>query len=87
METNRFITVGQKLYRYTDNDFDKFFQDILIENPEYTLQNNHKDIVAYFANNIETFFDDIPVNEDTDYSDVVGGFNEYIDWLLSCINK
>ena len=80
---NRYITIGKTCYGYNDNDFDGFFNQILIDNPEYTLENNYADIKAYFADNVEQFFDDIPSDEDTDYTDVIEGFNGYIDWLLT----
>ena len=83
MKRYSFITIGKTCYGYDDNDFDRFFQDILITNPEYTLKENSEDIKASFSDNIEQFFDDIPVDEDTDYSEVINGFNEYIDWLLT----
>ena len=79
----RYITIGKTCYGYNDKDFDRFFNQILIDNPEYTLENNYADIKSYFANNLEQFFDDIPSDEDTDYTDVIEGFNEYIDWLLT----
>ena len=79
----RYIKIGKTCYPYNDKDFDKFYNQILIENPEYELKENYTDIKCMFADNIEDFFDDVPVNEDTDYSDVIEGFNEYIDWLLS----
>ena len=78
----KYIEIGKELYRYSDKDWDRFYNQILIDNPEYTLENNYEDIKSYFANNVETFFDDIPVNEDTDYTNVINGFNEYIDWLM-----
>lgn len=82
---NRYITIGKTCYGYNDNDFDRFFNQILIEHedPDYSLENNADDIKAYFADNVEQFFDDIPSDEDTDYTDVIEGFNEYIDWLLT----
>ena len=79
---NRYITIGKTCYGYNDKDFDRFFNQILIDNPEYTLENNYEDIKSYFANNVEQFFDDIPSDEDTDYTNVINGFNEYIDWLM-----
>ena len=78
----KYIEIGKELYGYSDNDWDRFYNQILIDNPEYTLKNNYNDIKSYFANNVESFFDDIPVNEDTDYTNVINGFNEYIDWLM-----
>lgn len=82
---NRYITIGKTCYGYNDNDFDRFFNQILIEHEDsdYSLENNADDIKAYFADNVEQFFDDIPSDEDTDYTDVIEGFNEYIDWLLT----
>lgn len=77
------IEIGSKYYLFNDKDFDRFFNQILIDNPDYTLEANHEDIKSFFANNTEEFFDEIPVNEDTDYSEVIDGFNEYIDWLLA----
>ena len=77
------IEIGSKYYLFNDKDFDRFFNQILIDYSEYTLKDNADDIKTYFADNVEEFFDDIPSNEDTDYSDVIDGFNEYIDWLLS----
>ena len=79
----KYIEIGKELYGYSDKDWDRFYNQILIDNPEYTLKNNYNDIKSYFANNVESFFDDIPVNEDTDYTNVINGFNEYIDWLLT----
>lgn len=78
----KYIEIGKELYGYSDKDWDRFYNQILIDNPEYTLKNNYNDIKSYFANNVESFFDDIPVNEDTDYTNVINGFNEYIDWLM-----
>ena len=82
---NRYITIGKTCYGYNDKDFDRFFNQILIEreDPDYSLKNNADDIKVYFADNVEQFFDDIPSDEDTDYTDVIEGFNEYIDWLLT----
>ena len=82
---NRYITIGKTCYGYNDKDFDRFFNQILIEreDPDYSLKNNADDIKTYFADNVEQFFDDIPSDEDTDYTDVIEGFNEYIDWLLT----
>jgi hypothetical protein len=82
---NRYITIGKTCYGYNDNDFDGFFNQILMEHedPDYSLENNADDIKSYFADNVEQFFDDIPSDEDTDYTDVIEGFNEYIDWLLT----
>ena len=77
------IEIGNKYYLFNDKDFDRFFNQILLNDSEYTLKDNVDDIKTYFADNVEEFFDDIPSNEDTDYSDVIDGFNEYIDWLLS----
>lgn len=79
----RYIIIGNTCYGYDDKDFDRFFNQILIDNPEYTLENNYEDIKTYFVDNIEQFFDDIPVDEDTDYDGIINGFNEYIDWLLT----
>ena len=79
----KYIEIGKELYGYSDKDWDRFYNQILIDNPEYTLKNNYNDIKSYFANNVESFFDDIPSDEDTDYTDVIEGFNEYIDWLLT----
>lgn len=79
----KYIEIGKKLYGYSDKDWDRFYNQILIDNPEYTLKNNYEDIKSYFADNVESFFDDIPSDEDTDYTDVIKGFNEYIDWLLT----
>ena len=79
----KYIEIGKELYGYSDKDLDRFYNQILIDNPEYTLKNNYNDIKSYFANNVEQFFDDIPSDEDTDYSEVIDGFNEYIDWLLT----
>ena len=79
----RYITIGKTCYPYDDKDFDRFFNQILIDHSEYTLKDNYDDIKTYFADNVEEFFDDIPSNEDTDYLDVIDGFNEYIDWLLT----
>jgi len=79
----KYIEIGKTCYGYDDKDFDRFFNQILIDNPDYTLKANHDDIKSFFANNVEEFFDDIPVDEDTDYSEVIDGFNEYIDWLLT----
>ena len=79
----KYIEIGKELYGYSDKDWDRFYNQILIDNPEYTLKNNYEDIKSYFADNVESFFDDIPVNEDTDYTNVINGFNEYIDWLLT----
>jgi hypothetical protein len=78
----KYIEIGRDLYGYSDKDWDRFYNQILIDNPEYTLKTNYNDIKSYFANNVESFFDDIPVNEDTDYTNVINGFNEYIDWLM-----
>ena len=79
----RYITIGKTCYGYDDKDFDRFFNQILIDNPEYKLKENYNNIKCNFVDNIEMFFDDIPVDEDTDYTDVINGFNEYIDWLLT----
>ena len=78
----KYIEIGKELYGYSDKDWDRFYNQILIDNPEYTLKNNYNDIKSYFANNVESFFDDIPSDEDTDYTNVINGFNEYIDWLM-----
>ena len=78
----KYIEIGKELYGYSDKDWDRFYNQILIDNPEYTLENNYADIKSYFANNVESFFDDIPSDEDTDYTNVINGFNEYIDWLM-----
>ena len=78
----KYIEIGKELYGYSDKDWDRFYNQILIDNPEYTLENNYDDIKSYFANNVEQFFDDIPSDEDTDYTNVINGFNEYIDWLM-----
>ena len=77
------IEIGSKYYLFNDKDFDRFFNQILTDHSGYTLKDNADDIKAYFADNITEFFDDIPSNEDTDYSNVIAGFNEYIDWLLT----
>jgi hypothetical protein len=77
------IEIGNEYYLFNDKDFDRFFNQILTDHSEYTLKDNGDDIKTYFADNVEEFFDNIPLNEDTDYSDVIDGFNEYIDWLLT----
>lgn len=76
------IEIGSKYYLFNDKDFDRFFNQILIDHSEYTLKDNADDIKTYFADNVTEFFDDIPSDEDIDYTDVIEGFNEYIDWLL-----
>ena len=77
------IEIGNKYYLYNDKDFDKFFNQILVNFPGWTLKNNTDNIKVCFADNTEEFFDNIPSNEDTDYSEVIDGFNNYVDWLLS----
>lgn len=77
------IEIGTKFYLYNDKDFDRFFNQILIDHPKWTLKDNVDDIKSYFVDNVEQFFGDIPSDEDTDYTDVIEGFNEYIDWLLT----
>ena len=77
------IEIGNKYYLFNDKDFDRFFNQILTDHSEYTLKDNADDIKTYFADNVEQFLDDIPSDEDTDYTDVIKGFNEYIDWLLT----
>lgn len=62
--------------------YDRWYQEILMDNSEYTLKENYNEIKSYFANNVESFFDDIPYNEDTDFTNVICGFNEYLDWLM-----
>ena len=78
----KYIEIGNKLYGYEDKDYDRWYQEILMDNPEYTLKENYNEIKSYFANNVESFFDDIPYNEDTDFTNVIRGFNEYVDWLM-----
>ena len=78
----KYIEIGKKLYGYEDKDYDRWYQEILMDNPEYTLKENYNEIKSYFANNVESFFDDIPYNEDTDFTNVIRGFNEYVDWLM-----
>ena len=78
----KYIEIGKKLYGYEDKDYDRWYQEILMDNPEYTLKENYNEIKSYFANNVESFFEDIPYNEDTDFTNVIRGFNEYIDWLM-----
>lgn len=78
----KYIEIGKKLYGYEDKDYDRWYQEILMDNPEYTLKENYNEIKSYFANNVESFFEDIPYNEDTDFTNVIHGFNEYVDWLM-----
>lgn len=78
------LLINNEYYLFSDNEYDKIFNDIL-NATSYNLKDNLEDIVGYFADNIVFILNDmlIPIDEDTDCSEIINGFRNYLNYLIS----
>ena len=78
------LLVNNEYYLFSDKEYDKIFNDILSVT-SYNLKDNLEDMIGYFADNIVFILNDmfVPVNEDTDCSEIINGFRNYLNYLIS----
>lgn len=78
------LLINNEYYLFSDKEYDKIFNDIL-NTTSYNLKDNLEDIVGYFADNIVFILNDmfVPVDEDNDCSEIINGFRNYLNYLIS----
>lgn len=78
------ILINNEYYLFSDKEYDKIFNDIL-NATNYNLKDNLEDMVGYFADNIVFILNDmfIPIDEDNDCSEIINGFRNYLNYLIS----
>ena len=78
------LLINNEYYLFSNKEYDKIFNDIL-NATNYNLKDNLEDIVGYFADNIIFILNDmfIPVDEDNDFSEIINGFRNYLNYLIS----
>lgn len=77
------LLINNEYYLFSNKEYDKIFNDILNET-SYNLKDNFEDIVGYFADNIVFILNDmfVPVDEDNDFSEIINGFRNYLNYLI-----
>ena len=78
------LLINNEYYLFSDKEYDKIFNDIL-NATSYNLKDNLEDMVGYFADNIVFILNDmfVPVDEDTDCFEIINGFRNYLNYLIS----
>lgn len=78
------LLINNEYYLFSNNEYDKIFNDIL-NATSYNLKDNLEDMVGYFADNIVFILNDmfVPVDEDNDCSEIINGFRNYLNYLIS----
>lgn len=78
------LLINNEYYLFSDKEYDKIFNDIL-NATNYNLKDNLEDMVGYFADNIVFILNDmfVPVDEDNDCSEIINGFRNYLNYLIS----
>lgn len=78
------LLINNEYYLFSDKEYDKIFNDIL-STTSYNLKDNLEDMVGYFADNIVFILNDmfVPIDEDTDCSEIINGFRNYLNYLIS----
>lgn len=78
------LLINNEYYLFSNKEYDKIFNDIL-NTTSYNLKDNLEDMVGYFADNIVFILNDmfVPVDEDNDCSEIINGFRNYLNYLIS----
>lgn len=78
------LLINNEYYLFSDKEYDKIFNDIL-NATNYNLKDNLEDMVGYFADNIVFILNDmfVPIDEDNDCSEIINGFRNYLNYLIS----
>lgn len=78
------LLINNEYYLFSDKEYDNIFNDIL-NATSYNLKDNLEDMVGYFVDNIVFILNDmfVPVDEDNDCSEIINGFKNYLNYLIS----
>ena len=78
------LLINNEYYLFSDKEYDKIFNNIL-NATSYNLKDNLEDMVGYFVDNIVFILNDmfVPIDEDTDCSEIINGFRNYLNYLIS----